>query len=73
MTISQAVYEAQIERIAALEAESARLRNLVLMGAEVVEDFLPNIGRCALQDYGRMNSFLVESSKLKKDSAMGEK
>lgn len=28
---------------------------------EVIEDFMPNIGQCALQDYGRLNEALMES------------
>ena len=41
------------------------LEKLVLMGLEVVADFLPNIGSCALQDYGRLNQFLIAADKLK--------
>jgi len=48
----------------AREAEINRLRNLVLLGLAVVDDFLPNVGRCALQDYGRLNTFCVEARKL---------
>jgi hypothetical protein len=44
--------------------EIARLRALVLLGVAVVEDFMPNIGSCALQDYGRLNNFLIESAKV---------
>lgn len=47
------------------DAEIERLRNLVLKGAEVVQDFMPNIGRCALQDYERLNTFIVEAEALK--------
>lgn len=39
--------------------ELTRLRLLVQMGKAVVDDFLPNIGRCALQDYERLNMFMV--------------
>ncbi len=48
----QAVVQANSRRI-------RELRDLVKMGHEVVEDFMPNIGQCVLQDYGRMNAFLV--------------
>ena len=34
---------------------------LVATGVEVVEDFLPNIGNCALQDIGRLNHFLIDA------------
>lgn len=48
-------------------AEITRLRRLVKMGEAVVEDFMPNIGKCALQDYGRLNEFLIEAAKIKVD------
>ena len=35
---------------------------LIQLLTEVVEDFLPNIGVCALQDYGRLNEALIASS-----------
>jgi hypothetical protein len=35
------------------------VRSLAKMGYEVVKDFLPNIGQCALQDYGRLNDFMI--------------
>ena len=37
--------------------EIERLQGLVAKGLAVVHDFLPNIGRCVLQDYQRMNEF----------------
>lgn len=37
------------------------LRTLVSKGLAVVDDFLPNIGSCALQDYGRLNQFCIEA------------
>lgn len=46
--------------------ETKNLLRLLKMGVAVVEDFMPNIGRCALQDYGRLNDFLVESAKVLK-------
>jgi hypothetical protein len=48
--------------------ELERLQALVLMGARVVNDFLPNIGRCALQDYGALNQFLLEAEKVNGDA-----
>ena len=51
------------------ETELDRLRALVLMGEKVVEDFMPNIGKCALQDYGRLNEFLIEAAKVRKARA----
>jgi hypothetical protein len=46
------------KRIVELEA-------LVKMGEAVVMDFMPNIGRCALQDYARLDKFLIKAAKLK--------
>ena len=48
----QAVVQANSRRI-------RELRDLVKMGHEVVEDFMPNIAQCVLQDYGRMNASLI--------------
>jgi|TARA_R110002126_G_C10472295_1_gene501198 hypothetical protein len=33
------------------------------MGYEVVQDFLPNIAQCALQDYGRLNDYMNMAAK----------
>ena len=45
------------------------LVKLVLMGLAVVEDFLPNIGNCTLQDFGRLNDFLIAAHKLQREQA----
>ena len=45
-----------------------KLEDLVKMGEEVVEDFMPNIGKCALQDYGRLNDFLMQAAALKRET-----
>lgn len=34
-------------------------RSLAKMGYEVVKDFLPNVATCVLQDYGRLNDFMI--------------
>lgn len=47
-----------------LQREIERLRMLVKQGEAVVNDFIPNIGRCALRDYERLNMFLVEAGKV---------
>ena len=47
-----------------MRQEILELRKLVKMGEAVVEDFLPNIGNCALQDIGRLNLFLMNASTL---------
>ena len=49
------------------ERESLRSRlaeadALIAKGLAVVHDFLPNIGRCVLQDYQRMNEFCSEAA-----------
>jgi hypothetical protein len=49
---------------AVVQANSLRireLRELLKMGNEVVEDFMPNVGQCVLQDYGRLNDFLTKA------------
>lgn len=37
-------------------------RSLAKMGYEVVQDFLPNVGTCVLQDYGRLNDFMMQAA-----------
>ena len=39
------------------------LSTLAKLGLEVVEDFLPNVANCALQDYGRLNDFMILAKK----------
>lgn len=48
-----------------LRIQNDELRALVAKGYEVVADFLPNIGHCVLQDYARLNTFMVEAGKFK--------
>lgn len=64
-------YEA-INRAEKAEAKAEQLERLVKMGEAVVEDFLPNIGRCVLQDYGRMNDFLMEANALNSTQEKGD-
>lgn len=50
-----------------MSAESTReqeLLNLLTRAIAVIEDFLPNIGHCALQDYGRLNDVLIDSARV---------
>ena len=49
--------------VMALEREETEDTKLIQMLTDVVEDFLPNIGTCALQDYGRLNEAMIASSK----------
>jgi len=35
---------------------------LAKQGYEVVKDFLPNVAHCALQDYGRLNEFMIKAT-----------
>jgi hypothetical protein len=44
--------------------ERDKLRALALKGRAVVEDFMPNVGRCALQHYDTLNEFLCETAAL---------
>lgn len=37
------------------------LREMLLQGKAVVDDFMPNIANCALQDIGRLNDFLMKA------------
>ncbi len=63
---------ASARKLLATRVESARLSEantklaeadaLIAKGLAVVHDFLPNIGRCVLQDYQRMNEFCSESA-----------
>lgn len=39
-----------------------KMIELAKQGYEVVKDFLPNIGQCALQDYGRLNEFMIAAT-----------
>ena len=60
---------ANLKRLIAANADNERLRSrlaeadaLIAKGLAVVHDFLPNIGRCVLQDYQRMNEFCSEAA-----------
>jgi hypothetical protein len=46
------------------QEEIDRLTNLVIKGYAVVNDFMPNIGKCVIQDYQRLNEFCVEAAAL---------
>jgi hypothetical protein len=37
------------------------VRKLISDLVAVIDDFLPNIGKCVLQDYGRLNTALIEA------------
>ena len=41
--------------------EMEDMRELAKQGWEVVNDFLPNVSKCALQDYGRLNDFMIKA------------
>ncbi len=45
-----------------MSEEDEEMRELAKQGYEVVKDFLPNIGQCALQDYGRLNEFMMAAA-----------
>ena len=61
--IQRAEIARQASELSTLRARVAELEALVLQGGAVVKDFLPSIGSCALQDYGRLNSFLLAVEK----------
>ncbi len=42
-------------------SQHAELLKIIAKGYAVVQDFMPNIGNCALQDYKRLNEFLIEA------------
>lgn len=44
-----------------LYKDMEKLTQLVKDGKAVVEDFLPNVGTCVLQDYGRLNQFMIDA------------
>jgi hypothetical protein len=59
--------EAELNEQAANESSGyakrlAEADALIAKGLAVVHDFLPNIGRCVLQDYQRMNEFCSEAA-----------
>ena len=37
------------------------MRELAKLGYAVVNDFLPNVANCALQDYGALNDFMIKA------------
>ena len=37
------------------------MRELAKLGWEVVNDFLPNVSKCALQNYGALNDFMIKA------------
>jgi hypothetical protein len=50
-------------REAAVGYERDELRKLVRKGLDVVLDFMPNLPNCAIQDYARLNEFMIEAAK----------
>ena len=52
-------------RIDKLEAEIKQLTILAKDAEKVIEDFLPFVGQCALQDHALLNDVLVRLHRLK--------
>jgi len=52
---------------ASIAADLVALRDTLAQAIAVIEDFMPNIGRCVLQDYGRLNDVLRDSGRLLKE------
>ena len=61
---SQQTMDAMVKERSELQARLAEADALIAKGLAVVHDFLPNIGRCVLQDYQRMNEFCSEAAAL---------
>ena len=53
--------------IGELRREVESLKKTIRMGELVVEDFMPNIGKCVLQDYGRLNQFLMDAAQIEQE------
>lgn len=51
------MYKYEYEQIEKLEDSNAELLEALQMGLRVYEDFMPNIGRCAVQNYAELNEF----------------
>lgn len=51
-------------QLTAGEGDTDRLRDCLRRAILVIEDFMPNIGRCVLQDYERLNNVLCDSQAL---------
>lgn len=49
-----------------IAADLAAMRNTLAQAIAVIEDFIPNVGHCVLQDYGRLNDVLLDSARLLK-------
>ncbi len=49
-------YHAMVER----DKELTVLRDLVKRQDAVINDFLPNVGQCVLQNYGELNNVLLD-------------
>jgi len=58
----------EVVELSEVMLERDKLKELVRMGDEVISDFLPNIGTCVLQDYGKLNDFLLAVESLNKES-----
>lgn len=52
-------------------SREVELVDLLAKAVLVIEDFLPNIGHCVLQDYGRLNVVLIDSGKVLRDIVAG--
>ena len=60
--VTAGIFASTLVRADAAEARLAEADALIAKGLAVVHDFLPNIGRCVLQDYQRMNEFCSEAA-----------
>lgn len=53
-----------LQRTADEGGDTENLRDCLRRAILVIEDFMPNIGRCVLQDYERLNNVLCDSRAL---------
>ena len=51
---------------AELARDLVSMRETLAWAIGVIEDFMPNIGQCVLQDYERLNDVLCDSARLLK-------
>ena len=66
--LRQELEEAYVEYLKQLECEHKELKRLLDAAEEVVNDFLPNLSNCVLQDYGRLNQFLIDIKQFRENS-----
>ena len=64
LSIAELIDYIETHKRGTIDDEVVAALKLVSLGREVVEDFMPNIGQCALQNYGNLNEFLLRTAPL---------